>query len=176
VDSEARESFNFQAFNTGDYYGAWRDGGRREPEQGPLSQRRAAGGKELRLKQQYFFVSCSLQDMLRLHLRESHAIDGFEHKFVAQLNDTHPAIAVAELMRLLVDEHLVPWEKAWTSRATRSPTPTHAAAGSSRDLAGSAVPARAAGHLEIIFEINRRFLDEVGCATWATKSACRGCP
>ena len=70
-------------------------------------------GKQLRLEQQYFFVSCSLQDMLRLHLRGGDPIDRFHEHFAAQLNDTHPAIAVAELMRLLVDEHQLAWDTAW---------------------------------------------------------------
>ena len=70
-------------------------------------------GKELRLQQQYFFVSCSLQDMIRIHLAQSSSLDNFQQKFAAQLNDTHPAIAVAELMRLLIDEHNLDWDKAW---------------------------------------------------------------
>ena len=161
--SEARESFNFQAFNTGDYYGAVGEMVVAEnlskvlyPNDEPQA------GKELRLKQQYFFVSCSLQDMLRLHLRESHAIDGFEHKFVAQLNDTHPAIAVAELMRLLVDEHLVPWEKAWDITRNTFAYTNHTLLPEALETWPEALFRRVLPrHLEIIFEINRRFLDEV---------------
>ena len=71
-------------------------------------------GKELRLEQQYFFVSCSLQDMLRIMLRAGACRwSSFHEKFAVQLNDTHPAIAVAELMRLLVDEHGMDWDAAW---------------------------------------------------------------
>jgi len=160
--SEARESFNFQAFNTGDYYGAVGEMWSPRTSPSALSQRRAAGRKELRLKQQYFFVSCSLQDMLRLHLRESHAIDGFERKFVAQLNDTHPAIAVAELMRLLVDEHLVPWEKAWDITRNTFAYTNHTLLPEALETWPEALFRRVLPrHLEIIFEINRRFLDEV---------------
>ena len=71
-------------------------------------------GKNLRLEQQYFFVSCSLQDMIRLHLRQGRKLETFHEKFAIQLNDTHPSIAVAELMRLLIDEHSMDWDTAWT--------------------------------------------------------------
>ncbi|WP_176332888.1 glycogen/starch/alpha-glucan phosphorylase, partial [Caballeronia glathei] len=70
-------------------------------------------GKRLRLAQQYFFVSCSLQDMLRLLDLKSEPVARFADMFAAQLNDTHPSIAVAELMRLLVDERQLPWDDAW---------------------------------------------------------------
>src|SRR5438552_1282249 len=69
-----------------------------------------AQGRELRLKQQYFFVSCSLQDMIRLYLQRDQTLDGFPKKFAVQLNDTHPSLAIPELMRLLVDDHLMEWE------------------------------------------------------------------
>ena len=71
-------------------------------------------GKELRLEQQYFFVSCSLQDMLRILRTQKLPVNQFHEKFAVQLNDTHPAIAIAELMRLLVDEHCCDWEEAWS--------------------------------------------------------------
>jgi starch phosphorylase len=70
-------------------------------------------GKELRLKQQYFFVSCALQDMLRIMRSQRLPLAAFHEKFAIQLNDTHPAIAVAELMRLLVDEQGIEWDEAW---------------------------------------------------------------
>ncbi len=112
--SEARHAFDFQAFNAGDYYGAVDEMVEAEnltkvlyPNDEPIA------GKELRLKQQYFFVSCSLQDMVRIVLRDFGDLARFPDKFVAQLNDTHPAIAVPELMRLLLDEHGLDWEPAW---------------------------------------------------------------
>ena len=124
---------------------------------------RLTQGKQLRLEQQYFFVSCSLQDMLRLHLRAGDPLERFHEHFVAQLNDTHPSIAVAELMRLLVDEHLMDWDTAWhvteadvrRTRTTRC-WPKRSNSGP-LPLFGALLPR----HLEIIFEINRRFLDEV---------------
>jgi starch phosphorylase len=70
-------------------------------------------GKELRLQQQYFFTSCSLQDMIRRHQNAGHAIENFHELCVVQLNDTHPSIGVAELMRLLIDIHGLGWDKAW---------------------------------------------------------------
>ena len=112
--AEATESFDFEAFNVGDYYGA--------VEQKIVSETiskvlypndEPEAGKRLRLAQQYFFVSCSLQDMIRLHLMRGKQLDDFAACWAAQLNDTHPSIAVAELMRLLVDEHGLEWDRAW---------------------------------------------------------------
>ncbi len=116
--SEAAESFDFSAFNVGDYY--------RAVEQKVVSENLTkvlypnddvVMGKRLRLEQQYFFVSCSLQDMIRLHLDAGGTLETLDGGFAAQLNDTHPSIAVAELMRLLVDEHDVDWDTAWARDA-----------------------------------------------------------
>ncbi len=108
--SEAPESFDFAIFNRGDYYGAVNQ----KIESENLSKvlypnDEQLRGKELRLEQQYFFVSCSLQDMLRILRTQKVPVDQFHVKFAVQLNDTHPAIAIAELMRLLVDDALLPW-------------------------------------------------------------------
>jgi len=161
--SEPRESFNFQAFNTGDYYGAVGDMVVAENLSKVLYPNdEPEAGKELRLKQQYFFVSCSLQDMLRLHLREAGTVDGFDRKFVAQLNDTHPAIAVAELMRLLVDEQLVHWDQAWEITRRTFAYTNHTLLPEALETWPEALFKRVLPrHLEIIFEINQRFLDEV---------------
>src|SRR5262245_21362293 len=80
-------------------------------------------GKILRLQQQFFFVSCSLQDLLRVHQARGGRPENFHEKNAVQLNDTHPAVAVAELMRLLMDEHKLGWDAAWqvTSQAIASP-------------------------------------------------------
>ena len=122
-------------------------------------------GKELRLKQQFFFSSCSLQDMLRIHALLGGTPATFHEKWAVQLNDTHPAVAVAELMRLLVDEHALDWDEAWTvTRATFAYTNhtllPEALEKWTVDLFGTLLPR----HLEIVFEINRRFLDEVRAA------------
>src|SRR6185369_794766 len=70
-------------------------------------------GKELRLRQEYFFVACSIADIVSRYNRTHSDFSEFAAKNAIQLNDTHPAIAIAELMRVLVDEHLLPWEEAW---------------------------------------------------------------
>ncbi|MGF1524339.1 MAG: glycogen/starch/alpha-glucan phosphorylase [Leptolyngbyaceae cyanobacterium] len=159
--SEAPESFDFQAFNVGDYYGAVGEKVTSEniskvlyPNDEPIQ------GKELRLEQQFFFVSCSLQDMIRIHLRSGQSLDTFHERFVVQLNDTHPAIGVAELMRLLVDEHHLAWEQAWTITQNTFAYTNHTLLPEALEkwpigLLGHLLPR----HLDIIFEINQRFLD-----------------
>jgi starch phosphorylase len=161
--AEAAESFDFEAFNVGDYWGAVDEKMASEnitkvlyPNDEQLQ------GRRLRLEQQYFFVSCSLQDMLRLYRQSQDDLRGFAAKWAVQLNDTHPAVAVAELMRLLVDEHDLDWDHAWevTSRTfgyTNHTLLPEALEKWSVGLFGSVLPRL----LEIIYEINRRFLDEV---------------
>ena len=161
--SEARELFDFQAFNMGDYYGAVNEMVVAENLSKVLYPNdEPDAGKELRLKQQYFFVSCSLQDMLRIALRDVQQLKHLPDKFVAQLNDTHPAIGVAELMRLLVDEHLMPWDEAWsiarrTFAYTNHTLLPEALETWSLDLFSRILPR----HLEIINLINEMFLDDV---------------
>jgi len=161
--SQADTSFDFEAFNTGDYYRAVEAKVVAENISKVLYPNdEPEAGKELRLKQQYFFVSCSLQDMLRLHFRYGGSVDGFQDKFVVQLNDTHPAIAVPELMRLLVDEHGLDWDHAWdiTRHAfayTNHTLLPEALETWSVEILGRLLPR----HLEIVYEINRRFLDDV---------------
>jgi starch phosphorylase len=112
--AQATESFDFAAFNAGDYWQAVEQKVASETISKVLYPNdEPAVGKRLRLAQQYFFVSCSLQDMIRLHLMRGKRLEEFASGWSAQLNDTHPSIAVAELMRLLVDEHLMDWEQAW---------------------------------------------------------------
>ena len=161
--AEATESFDFAAFNLGDYYGAVQAKVASENLTKVLYPNdRLIQGKQLRLEQQYFFVSCSLQDMLRLHLRTRDPIERFHEHYAAQLNDTHPSIAVAELMRLLVDEHLMDWDTAWhvtrnTFAYTNHTLLIEALEQWPLPLFGGLLPR----HLEIILEINRRFLDQV---------------
>src|SRR5215475_11713368 len=161
--AEAVESFDFTAFNHGDYYRAVQDKMESENITKVLYPNdEVIAGKELRLKQQFFFVSCSLQDMLEIHLFLGGTPDSFHEKWAVQLNDTHPAVAVAELMRLLLDEYFLDWDEAWkTTRATFAYTNhtllPEALEKWSVDLFGALLPR----HLEIIYEINRRFLEEV---------------
>src|SRR6516165_2072215 len=113
--AEATESFDLGAFNVGDYYGAVHEKVVSETISEVLYPNdEPEAGKQLRLAQQYFFVSCSLQDMIRLLQVRGKALDDLHLYWAAQLNDTHPSIAVAELMPLLVDEHAMEWEQAWT--------------------------------------------------------------
>ncbi len=164
--AEAVESFDFAAFNHGDYYRAVADKVESENITKVLYPNdELIQGKTLRLQQQYFFVSCSLQDMIRVHLEQNRPLDKFHEKWTVQLNDTHPAVAVAELMRLLVDEHGMDWETAWhvtsnTFAYTNHTLLPEALEKWSVDLIGQLLPR----HLEIIHEINARFLHEVRAA------------
>jgi len=164
--AEAPESFDFSVFNRGDYWGAVNQKVISENISKVLYPNdEQVKGKELRLEQQYFFVSCSLQDMLRINRVQKIPPERFHEKFAVQLNDTHPSVAVAELMRLLVDELVLDWELAWsiTRRTFGYTNHTLLPEALERwplDLFGRMLPR----HLEIIYEINARFLDEVRIA------------
>jgi starch phosphorylase len=161
--SEAVESFDFQDFNAGKYYEA--------VEMKVVSETLSKvlypndepdAGKRLRLAQQYFFVSCSLQDMLRLSDAKGLPVERFADLFAAQLNDTHPSIAVAELMRLLLDERGLSWDVAWNITRRALAYTNHTLLPEALETWGlplfqSLLPRP----LEIIYEINRRFLDDV---------------
>ena len=161
--AEATESFDFDAFNVGDYYGAVEQKIASETISKVLYPNDEPEiGQRLRLAQQYFFVSCSLQDMIRLHLMRGKQLDEFDSYWAAQLNDTHPSIAVAELMRLLVDEHVMGWDQAWAITERTCGYTNHTLLSEALEkwpvpLFGRLLPR----HLEIIYEINQRFLDGV---------------
>jgi starch phosphorylase len=161
--SEAAESFHFDRFNTGDYQGAVAEKVFSENISKVLYPNdEGVQGKQLRLEQQYFFVACSLQDMIRFHLRQKRPLDTFHRNWTIQMNDTHPSIAVAELMRLLVDEHEMGWDAAWEiTRQTLAYT-NHTVLPEALErwplpLFASLLPR----HLEILYEINARFLKQV---------------
>ncbi len=161
--AEAAESFDFNAFNAGDYYGAVDSKVVSETISKVLYPNdEPAAGKELRLTQQYFFVSCSLQDMLRIQLLAQHPLAELGTSWAAQLNDTHPSLAVAELVRLLVDEHDLDWDEAWriTQQTCGYTNHTLLAEALERwplELFQRLLPR----HLEIIYEINERFLSQL---------------
>ena len=161
--AEAVESFDFADFNVGDYYGAVQEKVASETVTKVLYPNdEPEVGKRLRLGQQHFFVSFSLQDMIRIHLHIHKTLRNFHESFAIQLNDTHPSIAVAELMRLLVDEHLIPWEQAWEITGKTLAYTNHTLLPEALEtwplsLFAEFLPR----HLEIIYEINQRFLDEV---------------
>ncbi len=161
--AEAIESFDFQAFNTGDYYQAVANKMASEtitkvlyPNDEPEI------GKRLRLAQQYFFVSCSLQDMLHLLDLAGESVHNFAHRFAVQLNDTHPSIGVAELMRLLMDERRLGWDEAWSITTATFGYTNHTLLPEALEtwplpMFREYLPR----HLDIIYEINNRFLAEV---------------
>lgn len=166
--AEACESFDFKAFNSGDYYGAVQEKISSEnitkvlyPNDEPWV------GKKLRLEQQYFFVTSALQDMIRIYQQRQQFLDGFSEKYAIQLNDTHPSIGIAELMRLLIDEHQMDWDKAWAITQKTFCYTNHTILPEALEkwplpLFASILPR----HLEIIFEINSRFLQNT-CKAFA---------
>lgn len=161
--AESPESLNLQAFNRGDYAGAVAEKIASETISKILYPNdNSQQGKQLRLEQQYFFVACSLADMVKLHLRENEDILNFHEKFAAQMNDTHPSIAVPELMRILVDDHDVEWDTAWDITTKTLGYTNHTLLPEALErwpikLLSDLLPR----HMEIIFEINRRFLDDI---------------
>jgi starch phosphorylase len=161
--SEAPESFDFAIFNSGDYYGAVNQKVASENLSKVLYPNdEQARGKELRLEQQYFFVSCSLQDMMRILRMQKIPVDQFHAKFAVQLNDTHPAVAIAELMRLLVDEASMPWAEAWNVTRKTFAYTNHTLLPEALERWPIEVFGRVLPRiLQIIYEINAHFLDEV---------------
>jgi starch phosphorylase len=161
--AEATESFDLSAFNVGDYYRAVHEKAASETISKVLYPNdEPEAGKALRLTQQYFFVSCSLQDMIRLHLMRGKPLEEFHSYWAAQLNDTHPSIAVAELMRLLVDDHGMDWDSAWAITQQTCGYTNHTLLAEALEkwplpLFAQLLPR----HLEIIYEINHRFLEDV---------------
>lgn len=161
--SEAVESFDFSSFNLGDYYKAVEFEVKSENLSKVLYPNdEMLQGKKLRLKQQYFFVSCSLQDMMNIHLRFDGKPEEFHKRWAIQLNDTHPSVSVAELMRILLDEYKIDWDTAWDTTCRTFSYTNHtllpeALEKWSVDFFSYLVPRI----LEIIYEINHRFLEEV---------------
>jgi len=161
--ARSSQDFDLQYFNEGDYEKAVLDKNRSETISKVLYPSDVKMfGKELRLRQQYFFVACSLHDIIRRHLVANASLENFAAKVAIQLNDTHPAVAIPELMRIFVDEHALPWEKAWeltqaTFGYTNHTLLSEALETWSVELFGRLLPR----HLAIIYEINRRFLRQV---------------
>ncbi|HNM95724.1 MAG TPA: glycogen/starch/alpha-glucan phosphorylase [Mycobacterium sp.] len=158
------ESFALEAFNTGDFYKAVEEEVVAEKVSKVLYPNdEPDAGKRLRLQQQYFFVSCSLQDIVRIHTeRAGLPLSALPQKWAIQLNDTHPSIAVAELMRLLIDDHHLDWDEAWAITLETFAYTNHTLLPEALEtwplgLFGESLPR----HLELIYEINDRFLDEV---------------
>ncbi len=161
--ARASEEFDFSHFNEGDYVKAVEEKNTSETISKVLYPNDSTvAGKELRLKQQYFFVSCSVQDIIRRYRKTHATFDLFPEKVAIQLNDTHPALTVAELMHQLVDRHRVPWDKAWeiTHRTVAYTNHTLMAEALEKwpvPMLERLLPR----HLQIIFEVNRRHLRAV---------------
>jgi starch phosphorylase len=162
--ARAIQSFALDAFHTGDYYKAVEDEVYSETVTKVLYPNdEPEVGKRLRLLQQHFFVSCSLQHVL--HIMDDLAdasVRELPQRFALQLNDTHPAIGVAELMRLLIDERRIEWDEAWDITVATFAYTNHTLLPEALEtwplaIFGESLPR----HLEIVYEINRRFLDEV---------------
>jgi len=161
--AKSTREFDLEYFNHGDYIRAVEDKQRSETISKVLYPNdNVFEGKELRLKQQYFFVSATLQDVIYRYQKTHKNFDSFPDKVAIQLNDTHPSIAIAELMRLLVDLYGLPWEKAWDLTVRTFGYTNHTVLPEALErwpvtLIEKVLPR----HLQIIYEINRRFLEEV---------------
>lgn len=162
-ESRASEEFDFEAFNNGGYDESVQEKNRSETVSKVLYPNdKNESGKELRLVQQYFFVACSIKDIIRRYHKNNAEWDAFPEKVAIQLNDTHPAIAIVELQRVLQDDYGLTWEKAWN-------IVTRTFAYTNHTLLPEALEKWSVGlfkkvlprHMEIIFEINKRFLDTV---------------
>ncbi len=164
--AEASNEFNFDAFNAGNYDRAVSDKLTSENISKVLYPNdNTPQGRELRLEQQYFFVSASLQDMIRRHLAVHPNLDNFHEQFAIQLNDTHPTVGVAELMRLLVDEHGMYWDQAWTICQKTFAYTNHTLLPEALERWPVELFERVLPRiLEIVYEINHQFLEQV--AKW----------
>ncbi|MBI3526029.1 MAG: glycogen/starch/alpha-glucan phosphorylase [Betaproteobacteria bacterium] len=160
--AKSSRDFDLKYFNEGNYIGAVEDKNESENLSKVLyPDDTTEMGRELRLKQQYFFVSASLQDMLYRYEKFSESLDGLPDKVAIQLNDTHPSIAVAELMRILVDQHRMDWARAWDITTRTFAYTNHTLMPEALEtwpvpLFERVLPR----HLQIIYEINQRFLKD----------------
>jgi starch phosphorylase len=161
--ARAAHEFNFQYFNSGDYIGSCQNKLTSENISKVLYPNdNNHSGKELRLKQQHFFTSASLQDIIRRFLQNNTDFNTFSDKVAIQLNDTHPSIAIPELMRLFIDEHQMEWDQAWSIVTKTFAYTNHTLMPEALEkwpvsLMKTLLPR----HLEIIYEINSRFLRQV---------------
>ncbi|HZZ59016.1 MAG TPA: glycogen/starch/alpha-glucan phosphorylase [Opitutaceae bacterium] len=159
--SRATEDFDFQAFNSGGYVDAVREKAVGETISKVLYPNdKTENGKELRLVQQYFFVACSLRDIIRRHLRSAgNSWDNFSAKVAIQLNDTHPAVTVVELMRILLDEEAMEWDRAWKIVTETLGYTNHTLLPEALEKWGVPLFERVLPrHLLIIYEINKRLM------------------
>jgi len=170
--ARSSSEFDMNIFNTGDYVRAVQEKISSENISKVLYPNDAApSGRELRLLQEYFLVACSVRDIMGRFFKEHDRIELFPEKVAIHMNDTHPALTVAELMRILVDEHEVPWEKAWEWTQAVCAYTNHTLMGEALEkwpmgLLEYVIPR----HLQVIMEINHRFLEQVR-VQWAQDEA-----
>lgn len=161
--ARAVHPLSLAAFNQGDLVGAVAERNRAEAISKVLYPNDSTpAGQELRLRQEFFFTSASLQDLIHRHHRQFGALDNLAEKVSIQLNDTHPSLAVAELMRLLLDEHGFDWEKAWELTTATISYTNHTLLPEALETWPVALVERLLPrHMQIIYGINARFLDGV---------------
>ncbi len=161
--ARSSDQFDMEIFNNGDYVNALREKVTSETISKVLyPSDTVEAGKQLRLIQEYFLVACSLRDLTRRYLKEYSTFENFPNKVAIQLNDTHPALTVVELMRIFVDEHQLSWDIAWEITTATCGYTNHTLLPEALEkwpvpLMRAVLPR----HLQIIHEINRRFLEEV---------------
>ena len=164
--AHSSHDFDMQIFNDGDYFKAVEQKIASETISKVLYPSDAiVAGRELRLIQEYFLVACAMRDIVRRFERDHNTFQEFASKVAIQLNDTHPALTVAELMRVLVDEKELEWEEAWNiTRATLGYTNHTLAPEALEKWPVPLLEAVLPRHLQIILEINRRFLEQASAA------------
>lgn len=161
--ARASSEFNMKIFNQGDYFDAVNHKILSETISKVLYPADSfAAGRELRLVQEYFLVACSLRDIIRKHERSGSSIFDFPLKNALQLNDTHPALAVVELMRIFIDEYDIPWDKSWDMTVATFGYTNHTLLPEALEkwsipLIEKVIPR----HLQLIYEINRRFIAQL---------------
>lgn len=161
--ARASEEFDLGYFNQGDYVRSVEEKNSSEVISKVLyPSDNMWAGRELRLKQQYFFVACAIADIVRRHLKAHSGFDRFAEKVAIQLNDTHPAVAIAELMRVLIDLHAVPWDRAWEITVAVMGYTNHTLLAEALERWPVSLYERLLPrHTQIIYEINARFLRAV---------------
>lgn len=161
--AKATQDFSFRDFNQGNYLAAVENKNLSENISKVLYPNDTiTEGKYLRLKQQYFFVSATLQDIIRKYQINHKKFDKFAEKNAIQLNDTHPVIAIPELMRILMDEEGIGWDEAWDITTKTFAYTNHTVVPEAlEEWSVSILEVLLPRHLQIIYEINQRFLDSV---------------
>ena len=161
--AKAGNEFDLKVFNDGDYVRAVEDKNSSEVISKVLYPNdHNQAGRDLRLKQEYFFVACAISDIVRRYKKTHKTFDEFANKNAIQLNDTHPAIAIAELMRVLVDLNQLPWDRAWEITVATCGYTNHTLLSEALERWPVAMFERLLPrHLQIIYEINRRFVRSI---------------